>query len=267
MQHKSLSYFKAFTSQGYSLIEAMIAITISLILLAGVLQIFLNTRNVYNLESDYSQLQENSRYLSGYMSRIIRLAGYRTPPTSGAFQPIATVYATTPYITGSNATGFNGSDTLVVSYQGSGSSTTPDGFMTDCLGNAIGANTMVTNTFSLTSNYTLQCQSVNPNASPTTNTLDLVSGVENFQVLYGEDVNGDNTADRYVNASYPYLQMSRVVSVRLSFLLRSTDPINNVPGALSYNLLGTVFTPPVDHYLRQQVTFTIVLRNLLATPT
>lgn len=253
---------------GFSLIEAMIAIVLSLVLLAGVMQIFLNNKNVYNLGTGFSQLQENGRFTSAYMARTIRFAGYRSTPTSTNFPTMDTVFPTTaPYATGTHNTGQNGSDTFTIRYQGSGDGAgNPDGTVRDCLNRPIDANTIATNTFSLTANNELQCQAVNANASPATSTQILINGVENMQVLYGEDLNNDNTADRYVNINFPNLNLSKIVSVRLSLLLRSDEPIKPKASTITYNLLGTTYTPTADQYLRQQVTFTVLLRNQVSKP-
>lgn len=255
-------------NQGFSLIEVMVSITLSLILLAGVLQIFLNTKNMYNLGSGFSQLQENGRFTSAYLARTIRFAGYRSTPTAGNFTAMDSIYpATAPYISGTNNTGQNGSDTLTIRYQGSGDGAgNPDGTMKDCLNRPIDANTISTNTFSLTANNELQCQAVNANASPSSSTQILINGVENMHVLYGEDLNNDNTADRYVAANFASLDWTKVVSVRLSLLLKSDDPIKPQATSITYNLLGTTYTPAADQFLRQQVTFTILLRNQVTKP-
>lgn len=257
------------TQFGFSILEVLIAIVISMIMLAGVLQIFLNSKNVYNIESNFANLQENGRFATTYLARIVRLSGYRTPPTTPQiFQDYTTVFpVATPYVTGTSGTGPNGSDTITVRYQGSGNGTgTPDGTIRDCLNNGIDSNTLASSTFSITNNNELQCQAINPNASPTNNTQILVSGVENMKVLYGEDVDGNGTADRYVAANFPSLNMARVVSVRISLLLRSNDPVDLIQNSVTYYILGQSYTPTATNYLRQQATFTVVLRNLLSQP-
>jgi type IV pilus assembly protein PilW len=254
--------------KGYTIIETLVAILISLILLAGLLQIYLNTKNIYYMQTNFVQLQENDRFIDTYLPRILRFTGYRSPPASGNFIPLTTVFANTPYVTGTNATGTNGSDTLTIAYQGSGTGTgTPDGSIRDCLNQPIDANTIATSTFSITANNQFQCQAINPNASPTNNTQVLISGVENFQVLYGEDLNNDQIADRYVNANFSGLSMSRVVSVRVCLLIRSTNPVNMSSQTITYNLLGTSFTPTNPQYIRTPITSTILFRNLTSSPT
>ncbi|MEO5326987.1 MAG: PilW family protein [Magnetococcus sp. THC-1_WYH] len=61
---------------GFSLIELMIALTIGLILLTGLLKIFSSTRQTYQLNSNLARLQENARFALEIMSREIAMAGY-----------------------------------------------------------------------------------------------------------------------------------------------------------------------------------------------
>jgi type IV pilus assembly protein PilW len=61
---------------GFSLIELMIAITLGLILLTGVMQVFLSSKNVYTSLQALSREQETGRLAVEFMSRDIRMAGY-----------------------------------------------------------------------------------------------------------------------------------------------------------------------------------------------
>ncbi|MBK9132341.1 MAG: PilW family protein [Gammaproteobacteria bacterium] len=63
--------------RGLSLVELMVAITISLILLAGVVQIFLSSKTSYRLLEATSRVQENGRFAVGFITEDVRMAGYR----------------------------------------------------------------------------------------------------------------------------------------------------------------------------------------------
>ncbi len=62
--------------RGFSMVELMIAITISLLLLAGVIQIFSASRQTYTLQDGMSRLQENARYALQRISQDIARSGY-----------------------------------------------------------------------------------------------------------------------------------------------------------------------------------------------
>ena len=59
-----------------TLVEIMIAATISLILLAGVLQIFVSNKRTYQLNEAMSRLQENARFALDVLTSDIRMAGF-----------------------------------------------------------------------------------------------------------------------------------------------------------------------------------------------
>lgn len=88
----------------------------------------------------------------------------------------------------------------------------------------------------------------------------LFEGVENFQVLYGEDSDGDGSANRYLDASQ-VVDMDNVVSIRIALLLRTVEEVGGDPDTSVYSLLGTLFDPVDDRRLRRVYTTTIKLRN------
>ncbi|MDG2237674.1 MAG: PilW family protein [Arenicellales bacterium] len=110
---------------------------------------------------------------------------------------------------------------------------------------------------------------INPTSGETcaSNGDELVEGVENMQILYGEDTdadsegaNGDSTANRYVPISEDSLDIDRIVSVRVSILARSlNDNLTTTPSQVTYN--GAPYPATPDRYLRKVFTTTITLRN------
>jgi type IV pilus assembly protein PilW len=65
----------AHRQRGFSLVELMVAITIGIILLAGVLQIYLSSKQSYRVQEATSRLQENGRFAIELLGRDIRDAG------------------------------------------------------------------------------------------------------------------------------------------------------------------------------------------------
>lgn len=61
---------------GFTLVEMMIAMLISLFLLGGVIQIFISSKQSYRTGEDASRLQENGRFAMDIMTRDIRMAGF-----------------------------------------------------------------------------------------------------------------------------------------------------------------------------------------------
>lgn len=62
--------------QGLSLVELMVAITISLILLGGAISLFVNNRVNYEHNDNLSRLQENARFAMEFLVRDLRMTGY-----------------------------------------------------------------------------------------------------------------------------------------------------------------------------------------------
>ncbi len=93
------------------------------------------------------------------------------------------------------------------------------------------------------------------------NSQELVEGVENMQVAYGEDSDDDGVADRYV-AAHMVNDFSDVVSIRLAIVMRtSREPSDRTPESRALPLLATTVTTPADRHHRRVFTTTIQLRN------
>lgn len=63
-------------SQGFTLVELMVALVITLILLAGIGQIFLGSKKSFNIQDDLSRMQENGRYAMESIAQDVRRTGY-----------------------------------------------------------------------------------------------------------------------------------------------------------------------------------------------
>ncbi|HKT32143.1 MAG TPA: PilW family protein [Gammaproteobacteria bacterium] len=62
--------------QGLSLVELMIALVVGLVFMAGVISMFLASRQSYTLGSAVARLQENGRFALDFMRPVLRIAGY-----------------------------------------------------------------------------------------------------------------------------------------------------------------------------------------------
>jgi type IV pilus assembly protein PilW len=74
-----------------NLIEIMIAMSLSLILMAGVFHIMISSKRTYGLQGELAGLQENARFLVDEMNYNLRMGGYfgcsGSPPAGMSFQP------------------------------------------------------------------------------------------------------------------------------------------------------------------------------------
>ena len=92
---------------------------------------------------------------------------------------------------------------------------------------------------------------------------ELVEGVEDMEILYGEDTTGDNNVDSYVAADAA-VDWSNVLAVRVSLLMRSVEN-NVVSDSQQIEFAGETINAGVgaDRRLRKVFTTTIAVRNRL----
>lgn len=105
-------------------------------------------------------------------------------------------------------------------------------------------------------------------ADPIGPPTELVEGVENLQVLYGERM--PNGSVRYLQADDPLLNMAQVTSVQIGLLLRSVDQVLSNDDVKTYLVADQEIGPPsgtagLTHtggrYLRAAFNTTVRLRN------
>ena len=197
----------------------------------------------------------------------------------------------------------NGSDVLILRYQGlskaSASGPVPQGTVINCAGLPVGDTTVAANrpmsSFhvrrSASGEPTLTCTYVD--SGGTVQDRELIEGVETFQVLYGVDsvTPGAATASsapeptvitRYLRADQMVVAGSttatqnnwrRVRAVRIGMIMRgpvgsAIDRATQTLYPLGIKLVGaddsfSTFVAPADGRLRQEVTFTVHMRNYL----
>ena len=100
------------------------------------------------------------------------------------------------------------------------------------------------------------------NATGTWTSTELVPDIEAMQVLYGLDTTNTQTVSNYVTADQ-VVDFNTVMSVRVALLAASAPGAGHASTPVTYNLLGTTVTPPVDTRSRQVFEATIAVRNSL----
>jgi len=92
---------------------------------------------------------------------------------------------------------------------------------------------------------------------------ELVPDIEAMQILYGVDTNKTQNVANYVTADQ-VTDFNAVMSIKVALLAASAPGSANPPAvALTYNLLGTTVTAPIDRRSRQVFEETIAVRNAL----
>ncbi len=331
---------------GLSLVELMIAVTLSLVLTLGVIQIFSSSKQTSRVQNELARLQENARFALDILSHDIRMAGqlgcnsnaiisnntgelanFRSgifgyeyssgltvALTTDAGDPnpddadiIANTDAIVVMAASANGIPASSSTTVVTASDPNNNINFAAGnpfevdagdplIISDCtnadlfIASAVANNTVTSNLSKAYSSdaklarlnynafylrndngqrnlYRSYVNAETGNASVTTEAL--LEGVEDLQILYGEDINGNGNAIRYVNASAAGLNWNNVVSVRIHLLL-ATQADNLASANQRYwyvncdagapNTLA-LCQPAADRKLYRSFTSTIQLRN------
>lgn len=252
--------------KGFSIVELLVAVTLSSLLLLGVTKIFIDTKSSYNLREGLSRLQENGRFAMDLVQLSMRQTGFKAngfQADDAAFLVDAANYGPAnnnfgspgQVVAGSEGGGTN-SDTLSLRFQQP--SAAP--FVVECNPNLVPvASATLVNTIYIAADNTLHC------IDSAGNDQLVIDGVENLQVLYGVDSDIDRIADMYIpantvtaNSDWP-----QVVSVRIALLLSSVDSATPIPDTTVYNLLGTNIGPMNDNMRRHVFTTNVAFRNQL----
>jgi type IV pilus assembly protein PilW len=236
--------------RGFTLVEMMVAIVIGLLLIAGTLSVFLSTKQGYRMTNGLSLMQSTGRATLDLLSQDIMMAGY--PESSG----IET------FVTGAGFTadgGGNASDMFTVRYESP----------TDCLETPGGTpvyadgNQYAKNRYFI-QNGNLMCESLQEDNSVFAAAAVIVPGIENMQVLYGEDndaADGVTNATRYVTAGN-VTDWNSVVSVKIGFVVNSQKIIATTDDSATFSLLGQTATAATNDRLRRRAySTTVVIRN------
>lgn len=252
----------AHKQQGMGLIEIMIGVVLSLLLFAGLINLLVSNKRTYLLEKNLSELQRNGQFTTTFLNRTIRLAGFRTIPAFSNQQTFSDYQDLFPagseLIFGSDNT-TNNSDSITIRFQGNNT-----GNIFDCLAGPVNQNQIAESTFFISANDELMCAAVNNGVANPNSPEVLVDGVQAMEIRYGEDLDADAIVDHYVPASSGSLDYNRVISVRISLLLRTSEPVNPVPDSKTYALQDVTVGPFNDNFLRRVYTTTIHMRNMSA---
>lgn len=70
------NHFRALRQKGFSLVELLVALALSAILMAGIIEIYLENKRNYVQNEEYARLQENGRFALGMVKREVTMAGF-----------------------------------------------------------------------------------------------------------------------------------------------------------------------------------------------
>ncbi len=223
--------------KAFTLVELMIAGTIGLLLIAGVIQLFVGSNQNFTLQSELADVQEDGRFSLMFLQNEIQRAGWYEDNTDNP-EPLL---FTDPVAADRVAN----TDFVTLSYQ-----LVTDGTAQDCNGNFV-ANGLIINTFYLggADGEQLICLGNGGAVGQP-----LVDGVKDFQVLYGVETDvvcPDGAVNQYMTGAQvlavndatgnPSLHLI-VASVRVALLMASDSDVLSANESETHYLLDTVNT-------------------------
>jgi type IV pilus assembly protein PilW len=235
--------------RGMSLISLMVALLIGTFLLAGLFDLWLQTKKSFTAQDQLAQVQENQRLATTLIANVVQTGGYfpvyqnyppYTPPavpyslttSLPAVAPFAAAGQSLYGVANVNAQGDQLYVRFVADNQNKSGSTTT--VTLDCLGQSWPVGTVVTNLYQVDASGDLTC-SVNGNPAQTVIAGTVVggavtSGIASMSVLYGVDtVAADitkSTNQYFTAATVPDWSDVTSVVVTLNFL----NPLYGQPG-------------------------------------
>ncbi len=259
--------------RGLTLIELMVALVISLLILAGLFTVYKSNQHANRLNEGLTRIQENGRFAIDFLGRDIRQAGFPASDANvqkflfeGSLNDVAV--ANNPYP--SDVLALRHGATGLPSADCSGLLPGQAGFSADKHPETNGQTAL--NTYDIRDTGRLNNRG-NPIFALYCNGNELVAGIQNMQVLYGVDTDfaRDYIANQYVTSTgVPDLDGDnkpdwfRVVSLRIALLASSVDERASAASARSFDLLGTILGPYADKEIRRVYTTTILIRNNMA---
>lgn len=261
-----------YSQRGLSLVELMVALLLSMILMAGFLQIFMSVRSTYATSEAVSRLQENGRFALLFLSEHARLAGYRDPKYIDRPMPIMP-----PESEGcSVANNFCSADRGVISTLIEGTETSDrisfeyqppidsNGNRLDCIGNSVPSphdDSTIINTFTTmikNGSPALVCRTITKNGTVLANNSELVGGIDAIQFQYG--IAPDGFVSQYVSADRVN-NWGLVRALRIAVLANSVSRVTPAPPDKEFYLLDAGPYTFTDGKMRQVFTTTVLLRN------
>jgi len=266
-----------YRQSGMTIIELMIAATLGIILVTGVITLSITVNRSVDLSDGLSRNQENGRFIMDYLTRYVRKAGYADDSTKTPLAIFA--YGTTSRhcdisikeacaeddrdMTPSDA-GDIGGDRLSIPFYASED-------ITACTGEIVSGDQVFVNVFWVNSTRQLLCRVFNATTRSwhSSGNATIINGVENMQVQIGlaEDKN-TKQANRYVSIGKT-TDLNLIRSIRVSVLVSSQDPANTATTTLQtiskqFALLDSTPIAVNDGFVRHIFTNTIDLPNMIA---
>ncbi|HWM65070.1 MAG TPA: PilW family protein [Steroidobacteraceae bacterium] len=221
--------------RGFTLVELLVATTVSLFLLGGLFASLQSTRSAFQNQSALSQLQDNQRLAMTLMADVIEAAGYYPNPL--VTDPLVVMPASGSFVAGQPMFGTYSAaapgDSVTIRYGAGFDAVTGADNVFNC---AAQQNTATSPYDTFVNRFYVAAQAADPASralwcTATTaagiRNVQLVNGVENLAILYGvartfPNVTG-SCSEMYLRADQMLAaDWSNVCSVRVTLTFRNT---------------------------------------------
>ena len=205
---------------GMTLIELMIAMTLSLILAGGAIVLFVNTKSTYSLQQAVGRMQSDGNAAMTLLEQQIRLAGYPEDSLTlesgivGTRGDSYTVQATATYFSQTESS----DNSLIFQYEA------PSNQFRNCAGETFAEGDVISVRIALSDPDgdgigSLRCEGAASFA-------DLVGAATGLTIVYGEDTDGDGAPNQY--RTYDSVaNLRNVVAIRLTYsVVADHDDVN-----------------------------------------
>ncbi len=219
---------------GFTLVEVLVATALGLLLIMTVVQAYVANNRASRFNESFGIMQENGRFALSFLRKAIEMGGYDDRDTPSFI----------PHALGHPVEGTDGPESLTVYYEGGLG-------IRDCTGAIVAVGAGVSDTFSLSGDG-LVCNGA---------TEAVVSGIEDFQVLYGLDDSAPAGVPNHYVPGSDVGDWSKVVAVQIGLLMRTDLEVTDSPDGATYQVLDQTFGPVGDRRIRKLFTTTIALRN------
>ena len=245
------------TKNGFTLVELMVAMTLGLLIVLGVIQVMMSNQISYRTNDELSRIQENGRFALDLLANDIRMAGYQGQVNTADsihffLNTVCDLYDPCT----KNGDGIS-SDRIAIQFD-------PENDR-DCTGSSanISAKDIIANVYFITKKNavsTLKCRGWNASKNQwVASAQPLLDGIDNMQLLYG--VKGNDGIEGYVSADRVG-DWSALQAVRVALLVSNGHETGGAENKKrSYVLLDSPVVELTDKHFRKVYSSTFNLNN------
>jgi hypothetical protein len=249
----------AIKTKYFSFITILMGLILICIVCSGYVLVIMNQTNDGEISTHLSQLRRNANY-TPFFSNFLRYPDYRINPIihHEIFDNYPAIIPLNAKIIAGTSISLNNNDSISITYPYNKKN------MVNCMKITAPMNHMVECILFVTKNHELVCANLKENYTSPNEFDVIVEGVEAMRIRYGEDTDRDGVANRYVAADYPGLSLARVVNIKISLLLRTSEKMNLMLNSKYYVLQDAELGPFKDHYMRKVYTVTVPISGVAA---